>query len=144
MFCFSHSLERGTRRRLPDVPHSSSYHGLNTQSLPRPPKNHHREQSDSRSRERWETVQKFVWSTYILQIFPFFLATLVMMIMLNFDNFVKFFDFVEFCQFFWFWWIFKFCRVWLFLARLLSRFCIFYAKYLPEIKQCRQIWSTIP
>ena len=51
------SLERGTRRRLPDVPTHSTpiHHGFNTQSLPRPPKHHHREQSDSRSRERYVT-----------------------------------------------------------------------------------------
>ena len=51
------SLERGTRRKLPDIPPNSSanifhHHGMNTQSLPRPPKHHYREQSDSRSRER--------------------------------------------------------------------------------------------
>ena len=51
------SLERGTRRKLPDIPPNSSanifhHHGMNTQSLPRPPKHHCREQSDSRSRER--------------------------------------------------------------------------------------------
>ena len=53
------SLERGTRRRLPDVPTHSTpiHHGFNTQSLPRPPKHHHREQSDSRSRERYAECQ---------------------------------------------------------------------------------------
>ena len=49
--CFS---ERGTRRKLPNVPNSQSHNSLNTQSLPRPPKGDtvRREQSESRSRDR--------------------------------------------------------------------------------------------
>jgi hypothetical protein len=53
------SLERGTRRKLPTVPNNVSQ-SLNTHSLPRPPKHHPREQSDSRSRERYFNQYKFV------------------------------------------------------------------------------------
>ncbi len=63
----SHSLERGMlRRRLPDVPPSSSatVQHVNSKSLPRPSKQQRqwnamrREQSDSRSRERQETAEE--------------------------------------------------------------------------------------
>ena len=48
------SLDRGTRRKLPSVPTGNNgHHSIsNSHSLPRPPKHHGRDQSDSRSRER--------------------------------------------------------------------------------------------